>query len=548
MAPGFLKLPKVSPDDLKAFGLAVKRHRTLRGWTLDQLGAEFDPPVGKSFISKVEKGKKEALSARTVGRFINALGLDADWIDRFLDVEDSADSDETETEQEADRLMKAVAHDPSIPQGSEDLLILLANQHAQGSYTDRITAFVGLREALRAAERIRERGEMPAGNADSQFNAVMKEVAQLNAHGEVDAADALLEAEEKRMLQLHKAERDRMEQQAQLLLERRLDQDRLRDDPAAAADRLIRDLHRRAPAGGIVKSTDDTLHEWCRNGERQGDPFDLRVALVLANRNFKRAKGWQKGIALNSLGICRESIGRRRAGLEMLQSAEQAYRAALKFMDKKRDRGNWSATLGNLGSVLAVIGRRREDPVTHREAIACHLKVLDMSSKDNKVEDWATAQRNLGSALSGLGALEQDADGCWAAMEAYQAALPVFTSKMTLEQRARITVSIAICYRHLARILGDHVFFDQAEDAYGKALQILKPDTAPYDWANTVGGLGELALDRFAVDPDPNLLDEAEARLMEAKSIMSKSDEVLNDRIDDLLSKIAGARCGLGGT
>ena len=66
---------KVSSDDLKAFGLAVKKARTLRGWTLDQLGAAFDPPVGKSFISKVEKGKKNALTARTVGRFINAIGL-----------------------------------------------------------------------------------------------------------------------------------------------------------------------------------------------------------------------------------------------------------------------------------------------------------------------------------------------------------------------------------------------------------------------------------------------------------------------------------------
>lgn len=194
--------------------------------------------------------------------------------------------------------MLAVAQDPSIPQGSEDLLILLANQHAKGNYTDRTTAFIGLREALRAAERIRERGEMPAGNADLQFNATMKEVAQLNAHGEVDAADLFLEAEEKRLRQLHKAERDRMEQQAQLLLVRRLDQDRLRDDPAAAADRLIPELHRRAPAGGVFWAADDLTVEWRERGERQGAPFDLRVALVLANRNYKRAKGGAKGGSL----------------------------------------------------------------------------------------------------------------------------------------------------------------------------------------------------------------------------------------------------------
>ncbi|MDG1529766.1 MAG: hypothetical protein P8Q99_00295 [Paracoccaceae bacterium] len=49
----FKKLPKVSNDDLKVFGQAVQRARSLKGWTLDQLGNAIDPPVGKSLVSKI---------------------------------------------------------------------------------------------------------------------------------------------------------------------------------------------------------------------------------------------------------------------------------------------------------------------------------------------------------------------------------------------------------------------------------------------------------------------------------------------------------------
>ncbi len=66
-------MPKIAPDILKDFGRAVKRARTLKGWDQPTLGGKFNPAVGASFISKVERGKKDALNATTVGRFRIAL-------------------------------------------------------------------------------------------------------------------------------------------------------------------------------------------------------------------------------------------------------------------------------------------------------------------------------------------------------------------------------------------------------------------------------------------------------------------------------------------
>ena len=188
---------KVPPEDLKAFGLAVKHALSLETWTLDELGAAIDPPVGKSFISKIEKGRKGTLNSRTVGRFIKALEMDEAWIDKFLDTDTTDESDETPAERDADRLIQMVTRYETIPQSSEHLLILLATQHAEGHYTDQSTTFVGLTKALEAAESIRKRGKMSPNNTGSQLNAVMAEVAKLNAEGALDETKDLLDDEEK---------------------------------------------------------------------------------------------------------------------------------------------------------------------------------------------------------------------------------------------------------------------------------------------------------------------------------------------------------------
>ena len=114
---------------------------------------------------------------------------------------------------------------------------------------------------------------MPADNTGSQLNAVMAEVAKLNADGALDEANELLNAEEKRMREEHKAFKERLDEQSRRMLEQRLDQYRLSNDATAAADRLICDLMRQAPAGGVLWATQELAVEWRDRGKRQGDPF-----------------------------------------------------------------------------------------------------------------------------------------------------------------------------------------------------------------------------------------------------------------------------------
>lgn len=539
-------MPKVSQEDLKAFGIAVKRARSLETWTLDELGGKFDPPVGKSFISKVENGSKDTLNSRTVGRFIKALKMDDSWIDKFLDTDTTQDGDETEQERKADHLFEMVKRSETIPQSSEDLLILLANKHAEGNYTDQSTAFIGLSNALEAAERIRLRGEMPRDNTGSQLNAVMAEVAKLNADGALDAANNLLDVEEKRMRDAHKANKDREDEQSRQLLEQRLDHDRLRNDPTAAADRIISDLMRQAPAGGVFSATREIKRQWDAQGERQGDPFDLRVSLMLANRNMKRAKGWQKGPALADLGHGRLAIGMRKIDLAFLHSAEKAFRAVIKASAKTESRRNQAIDQSNLGRVLCELGERENDPDILRVSVAAHRASLQLWQHEEEPNNWAIAHHSLSGSLAALGRVEQDEGFLLEAISIREDILSIRSHDITPEDRATYKLSLAITKRSLGRMKKDATLFDDAQTLYEECLTVNSPDHAVYKWANLIGGLGELALDRFALDPNPRHLDEAEKRLTDARPVMVKTHEPLAERCNDLLAQIAAARSQVG--
>lgn len=536
-------MPKVAQDTLDEFGTAVLRARALKGWSLDELSTAMGGTSSRSYLSNVEKGKR-SLSPPTVGKLIGALQLDESWIDRFIGNDVAPESEETQQDKETERLIRLKAKDASAPDTSEDLLILLANTHAEGQYADTFTAYTALKGALEAAERIRQRGEMP-DNTGGQLQAVMAEVARLNSVGDVDQADALLEAEEKRQRAEEKAIKERLDEQARQLLDRRLDQDRLRNDPKSAADRLIRDMMRRAPPGGVVRATRDTLNEWRREGDRRGDMFALRVALVLANRNLTRAKGALKGFALNDLGNCRLAIGERRSDTALLHGAVEAFRTALKTSSKTRDPQNWAADQNNLGNALSSIGERENDADALTDSVAAHRAGLTVRSEATSPEDWANSQNNLGTALQAIGEMTRDVATMHEALAAQTAALRVRSRDKTPGDWAMSQNNLGVCLRWLGTLESDPARFSDAEAAYARCLEVWTREKEPFLWAKTQWNLGDLALARFDLTPDPALLDTAEAHVHAAREVFADGSDHQTERCDELLIKIATARAGL---
>ena len=89
------------------------------------------------------------------------------------------------------------------------------------------------------------------------------------------------------------------------------------------------------------------------------------------------------------------------------------------------------------------------------------------------------------------------------------------------------------------------ILLDEAHSHYEEALRVWPPKKALFDWANIIGSLGELALDRFALDQNSYHLDEAERRLLDAKPVMEKGHEPFAEHCDDLLAQIAAARASI---
>ena len=180
-------MSKVAQADLDEFGRVVKRARIKAVWTLDQLANAITPHPGKSFLSNIEKGKRD-ISPLTVSKLVKALDLPEIWIDRFLDAEVSPDAEETKLDQEADRLLRLVENDDTSPATAEPLLMLLAEEWASQRFTDPTAAYTALRAALQAAADLKAQGALPSKSSD-QLRAILRRVTELNDQGLVEDAD-----------------------------------------------------------------------------------------------------------------------------------------------------------------------------------------------------------------------------------------------------------------------------------------------------------------------------------------------------------------------
>jgi len=531
-------LPKVSQDDLKAFGLAVKRERSLRGWGLDRLGAEVDPPVGKSFISKIENGRKETLNSLTVGRFIKALDLDENWIDRFLGTDTTDDGGETTAERDADRIIERAQREDVTEGASEELLIQLANNYAEGAHKDRETAYIAVRTALVSYASMRATGAIK-GNADAQFHAIMAEVAELNNQGALDEADALLDQEDRRMRETHKAERDRLDQQAAILLAQRLDQDRLRNRPDLAAKRLIKNLMQTPQAGGLFLAIDTKANDWNNLGDDIGDIFALHTALELAKANYERVrkKSALAPSALYTLGWCHFRLAERSSNDRHLVVARNVFETALKKTSKSKNPQSWAIYQSGLGNTLVQMGEREGDIDLLQRALKCHRAALEIDIK-NKSNTPSSRWNDLGISLLELGKITHDPASLGEAVTALETALALEDRRANKVTWGVTQNNLALAQSWLGDVTDDLAILTRARQGYAACEALEFREEAPFIWAMLQWNIADLALARHRLAPDPVLLTEARDHVTAARGFFVDGSDYQTQRCDDLLDQI----------
>jgi tetratricopeptide (TPR) repeat protein len=504
-------LSKVAQTVLDDFGKAVKRARSLRGWTLDQVAACITPPPGKSFLSNVEKGKRD-ISATTVGKLIRALDLPESWIDRFLDADIAPEDEETPKDREAERLIRRAEADPDAPETPEALLILLAEEWSGQRFTDPSLAYNALKGAIQTAAEMRAQGALPS-NISAQFQAVLRRVSELNDAGQVDEADAAL-----------KDATDRHEAEGEALFEALLKQDRLRNRPEAAAKRHVRRLLSAAPQGGVFMATRDLLIDLLERSERMGDPFGLSVALELAKLNHRRAKKHQLGQALTNLGICYIFLGEHQTSKYFLCRSVAMLTEALKEAKKEGNLLNLALANGNLGNALRSLGEREGDRQKLLKAIAAHRIALDIYSRASVPVAKASTQGNLGSALFALANIDFDVVLLQDAIDAFKSALTVLSPETEPIKWALVQNNLGGALFRQGEYLRSLSDLRDARIAFEEALTVRTRVSAPMDWAATQSGLGNTLRALGDLEGDSKLLGQAIEAFCDALSVCNSEE------------------------
>lgn len=538
-------MPKVSQKDLTEFGRAVERARSLKTWTLDELGGELNPPVGKSFVSKVEKGRKTNLTSRTVGRFIAALEMDQTWIDRFIGVEGTDDDVETDAEKSADAIIAQIFKEGEAVGVTEALLIALANEYTEDNTADLQSAYKGLRAALQTARDMAQRAELK-DNTDASVAAIRARVDALNKDGEPEAAAEVID----------EAIAQKTAEMA-AVLDLGVQQDRLRNDPKAAADKIILKLRYEMPLADLFEPLRDMRNAWMMKGRDYDLTFDSRVSIFLAElliaeardlaesieAEFHVAHGilelgkretssiklneairrfaklyesaeaedrvYHMGVAQKNLGTAFLSLALLNGGVANLTKSIESHLIAADIFAGGDNSTDLAMSLEGLGTAKAALGQIRDNPTLVKESIADFRRAAALLDRSEHPLEWGHVQMNLGICFTMHGRFTNAIVDFLDAKKALESALEVLTEEKAPSARARTQMNLGNVLLSLGELKNDVEYLLAAVGAYRETEIQWTPETAAQDWALTQANLANTEVALAQTTRDITWLDKA---------------------------------------
>ncbi len=231
------------------------------------------------------------------------------------------------------------------------------------------------------------------------------------------------------------------------------------------------------------------------------------------------------------------------SGDQHLNSALEAFSAALKKTSKTKEPENWSARQDGIGSVLQEMGERRKDPALMAQAITAQrgaLKIDQQIKSANLRQGW----NNLGNALQTLGMLTKDPDKLREAEDALTIALALENKEEDPLEWESTKNNLAVAQRWLGAITNDTAKLQEAQNAYSACEDFGYEGHAPFKWAVLQWNIADLALARYLLAPDPALLVEARKYVTSARSFFVDGSDYQTERCDELIAQIAEAEAG----
>jgi len=231
------------------------------------------------------------------------------------------------------------------------------------------------------------------------------------------------------------------------------------------------------------------------------DPL-RRSAAVWRSLAASAADEKRRASSQTNLGNALAALGERATGaegIEALNQAVAAYRAALTVHTESEMPADWAMTQSNLGATLETLGTRAggaEGIEALNTAVAAYRAALTVRTEAETPADWAITQNNLGNALGSLGDRTEGAEG----IEILSQAVAAFRAALTVHTKAKMQANWGATQNNLGNALGSLggriegaegvEALSQAVAAYRAALTVRTETAMPANWAMTQNNLG----------------------------------------------------------
>ena len=245
---------------------------------------------------------------------------------------------------------------------------------------------------------------------------------------------------------------------------------------------------------GMVKKAAETLNLWFvpRSGDGTLDRGDRPYKLenVTLGADFHEDLRVQlSATAMAAVAPLADTEARGRVLKKGLRHAVEKLSNLLKgaTIRKPEHRAALHATLGN---ALFALGKRETGTGRLQQAVDAYQAALEVYTVEAAAVDYAMTQTNLGNVLRSLGERKTGTEHLKQAVAAHRAALKVYTLESTPFYWAAAQNNLANALMGLGERETEAEYLEQAAAAYHAALKVFTLESTPLDWAMTQNNLG----------------------------------------------------------
>lgn len=182
----------------------------------------------------------------------------------------------------------------------------------------------------------------------------------------------------------------------------------------------------------------------------------------------------------------------------------------------------WALLQRDIGNSHGQLSTRNASDASIGAAIEAYEAALGVFTRDGEPREWAMTQARLATALSIRAVREASSATLLATIDAYRSALEVLSPQDDVLEWTLAQNNLGVSQRSLAARESGTANYYAAIATFRAALSMLPPETNPFDWAVSQNNLGATQLTLGMHIGDQQLLEEAVVTFEAALRVVSR--------------------------